>query len=269
MRTSTLPRQQLKRLLASQEEIKAWIDANGCLIIGVGMLKGGTGKTTMTIFIALYLSLILGLKVLVIDTDNNSQSVDNWYKVRENRVDDEGNPAPEEVPFNLVTYDCSNKAEDAPDLDVVIDSFRDEYDVLLVDSGGAGKVEYWELCQAAHMVLLPFGPSGFEWNRIAPTAKTAARGGKANGNRLKAFVCMVKCTGRNTLAADARPVVEAIMAAKIDDDIREKIDIVFVDKEFEISDAPEYPRSWDETPKRVHLEEVGLLFRHGMKEVIG
>lgn len=263
MKTSTLPRQQLKRLLASQEEIRAWISDNGCLVIGVGMLKGGTGKTTMTIFVALYLSLILGLKVLVIDTDNNSQSIDNWYKVREARPG-----GPEKVPFDLVTYDCKNKAEDAPDLDDVIDSFREAYDVILVDSGGAGKEEYWELCQSARMVLLPFAPSGFEWNRIAPTAKTAARGGKANDARLKVFVCMVKCTGRNTLAADARPVVEAIMATKIDDDIREKIDIAFVDVEFEISDAPEYPRSWDETPKRNHLEEMGLLFRHAMKEVI-
>jgi chromosome partitioning protein len=269
VKTSTLPRQQLKRLLAPQDSIRAWINDNGCLVIGVGMLKGGTGKTTMTIFLALYLSLTLGLKVLVIDTDNNSQSVDNWYKIREARVDDEGNSAPEKVPFDLDTYDCSNKAEDAPDLDDVIDSFRDDYDVIIVDSGGAGKTEYWELCQSARIVFLPFAPSGFEWNRIAPTAKQAARGGKANDNRLKVFVCMVKTTGRNTLAADARPVVETIMATKIDDDIREKIDIDFVAKEFEISDAPEYPRAWDETPKRTHLEEVGLLFRHAMKEVIG
>lgn len=263
MKTSTLPRQQMKRLLASHAEIRAWIDNNGCLVIGVGMLKGGTGKTTMTIFLALYLSLILGLKVVVIDTDNNSQSVDNWYKVRESRPG-----GPEKVPFDLVTYDCKNQEEDAPDLDDVIDACRKTHDVVIVDSGGAGKEEYWELCQAAHMVLLPFAPSGFEWNRIAPTAKTAARGGKANENRLKVFVCMVKCTGRNTLAADARPVVESIMAMKIDDDIRDKIDITFVGKEFEISDSPEYPRSWDETPKRTHLEEVGLLFRHAVKEVV-
>ncbi|MFI0967059.1 ParA family protein [Streptomyces sp. NPDC021080] len=268
MRTSTLPRQQMKKLLASQNEIKAWVKDNGCLVIGVGMLKGGTGKTTMTIFFALYLAVILGLKVLVIDTDNNSQSIDNWYKVREARVDDEGNPEPEKVPFDLVTYDCKTKAEDDPDLDDVIDSFRDTYDVILVDSGGAGKEEYWELCKSAHMVFLPFAPSGYEWNRIAPTAKTAARGGKANEARLKVFVCMVKCTRRNTLAADARPVVEAIMAAKIDGDIREKIDIGFVGEEFEISDAPEYPRSWDETPRRTDLEEAGHLFRHGMKAVI-
>jgi chromosome partitioning protein len=269
VKTSTLPRQQLRRLLASHDEIRVWINQNGCLVIGVGMLKGGTGKTTMTIFLALYLAVMLGLKVLVIDTDDNSQTVDEWYKIRENREDLEGNPAPEKVPFDLVTYDAKNKAEDAPELDDVIDSFRDQFDVIIVDSGGAGKEAYWELCQKAHMVLLPFAPSGFEWNRIAPTAKTAARGGKANDNRLKVFVCMVKCTGRNTLAADARPVVEALMATKIDDEIRKKIDVAFMDKEFEISDSPDYPRAWDETPKRTHLEEMGLLFRHAMKEVIG
>lgn len=261
MKTSTLPRQQLKRLLASQDEIRAWIDRNGCLVIGVGMLKGGTGKTTMTIFLALYLAAMLGLKVLVIDTDDNSQTVDNWYKIREARQ--------EKVPFDLITYDAKDQDENAPDLDDVIDNFSANFDVIIVDSGGAGKEAYWELCQRAHMVLLPFAPSGFEWNRIAPTAKTAARGGKANENRLKVFVCMVKCTGRNSLAADARPVVEAIMATKISDDVREKADIEFMAKDFEISESPEYPRAWDETPKRTHLEEMGLLFRHAMKEVIG
>ncbi|MEU9405619.1 ParA family protein [Streptomyces sp. NPDC048281] len=261
MKTSTLPRQQLRKLLASVDEIRIWINQNDCLVIGVGMLKGGTGKTTMTIFLALYLSLTLGLKVLVIDTDDNSQSVDNWLKVRENRQ--------EKIPFDVTTYDAKDKTEDAPELDDIIDSFREGYDVIIVDSGGAGKEAYWELCQSANLVLLPFAPSGFEWNRIPPTAKTAARGGKANENRLKLFACMVKTTGRNTLAADARPVVDALMQAKIDDDTREKIDVFFVDEEFEISDSPEYPRSWDETPKRTHLEEVGLLFRHAMKEVIG
>ncbi|MFD8656163.1 ParA family protein [Streptomyces mirabilis] len=264
MKTSTLPRQQMKRLLASQEEIRAWIEKNGCLVVGVGMLKGGTGKTTMTIFIAFYLAWLLGLKVLVIDTDDNSQSVDNWYKVRE------GLPGgPESVPFDIVTYDSKDKADDAPDLDDVIDSYRDAYDAIVVDSGGAGKEAYWELCQSANLVLLPFAPSGFEWNRIAPTVKTAARGGKANDNRLKVLVCMVKCTAQNSLAAEARPVVEHIMATKIGPDVSEKIDVSFVGKEFEISQSPEYPRCWVENPKRTHLEEVGHLFRHAMKEVIG
>lgn len=270
MSTSTLPRQNLHKtalskaalVLASYEEIKIWIDKNGCLVIGIGMLKGGTGKTTMTIFVALYFALMLGLKVLVIDTDDNSQSVDEWYKVREQR------PTPEEVPFSLITYDCDSRDADAPDLDDVINAHKNDFDVIIVDSGGAGKEAYWELCKTAHMVLLPLAPSGFEWNRIPATLKQAARGGKANEHRLKAFVCLVKCSGNNTLAEEGRPAIEAVLETKVDDEVRERIDLFFPGEEYEISSSPDYPRAWNVTPKRTQLNEVGNLVRHALKEVV-
>ncbi|MGA5598425.1 division plane positioning ATPase MipZ [Streptomyces cellulosae] len=246
----------MKRLLASQDEIKAWVQENGCLVIGVGMLKGGTGKTTMTIFVALYVALMLGLKVCVIDTDDNSQSVDNWYQVREQRG--------EEVPFDLVSYDCNN--EDGPDLDDVITQLKRQYDVIVVDSGGAGKEAYWELCQSAHMVLLPLAPSGFEYNRIPATVKQAARGGKANENRLKVFICLVKCNNGSTLREEGRAAIEVILENGIDEVDRSRIDLTFVGEDFEISGSPDYSRAWSETPKRTHLDEMGKLFRHTMKK---
>lgn len=56
---------------------RAW-DA---FVIVVGMLKGGTGKTTSAWFIALYYAVVLGIPTLLLDADATSQSAHDWFKV--------------------------------------------------------------------------------------------------------------------------------------------------------------------------------------------
>ncbi|MEV7675132.1 ParA family protein [Streptomyces sp. NPDC088752] len=254
MKTSTLPRQQHKKMLAqiaSREEVLLWIDENGCLVIGIGVLKGGTGKTTSTIFLALYLAVTLGLKVAVVDTDDNSQSVDNWYQIREHRG--------EAVPFDIVSFDP--KDEDA-DLDALIDSLKETHQIVIVDLGGAGKETYWEMCTVSNFVLLPVAPSGYEISRIRASLKQASKGAKANRD-LRAAVFMVKCSGNNTLADEQRPVLEAILAED-----PAGVPTTLVPEQFQISGSPDYPRSWETTPKRAQLEEFGHLFRYLMKGLV-
>lgn len=238
---------------ASREEILAWLDEDGCLVIGIGVLKGGTGKTTSAIFLALYLAILFNLKVVVVDTDDNSQTVDAWHRVREQRK--------EEVPFDLVSYDP--KDEDGPDLDDLIEALKEDYQVVIVDSGGAGKETYWEMCKVADLVILPVAPSGYEISRIKASLRQAAKGSKANPD-LRVFVYMVKCSGNNTLAEEHRPVLEAIVGAEDPS----KVQAFLVPEEFQISGSPDYPRSWSVTPKRPQLEEFGLLFRHLMKGIV-
>lgn len=257
MKTSTLPRQRLQEVtkrLMSRDEILKWVERLGCFIIGVGMLKGGTGKTTSTIYLALYLAKMLGLTVCVVDTDDNSQTVDNWYKVRERRG--------EEVPFDLVTYDP--KDEDGPDFDDVLDELSKSYDVILVDVGGAGKETYWELSKTAHMLLLPMAPSGYETTRMPATLKQASRGGKQNQNQFKVFMVLIKCDNRTTLPEEQLAALDGALEAIDVAQFRISVDLVGPD--FLISNAPHYPRSWDLTPKTPDLEEYGVLFRYMMKE---
>ncbi|MFJ4902850.1 division plane positioning ATPase MipZ [Streptomyces sp. NPDC088727] len=258
MKSSTLPRQQHKKLLemvASYDEIRLWIDENGCLVIGVGVLKGGTGKTTSTIFLALWLAVVLGLSVAVIDTDDNSQTVDNWYRIREMMT------PPEKVPFDLYSYDP--KDEDGPDLDDVIDELGQSHQVVIVDSGGAGKETYWEMCKSANLVILPVAPSGYETSRIKASLRQAAKGAKANSD-LRVSVFLVKCSGNNSLAEEQRPLLEALIEAEDP----AKVKAFMVPEEFQISGSPDYPRSWETTPKRAHLDEFGMLLRHLMKGLV-
>ncbi|MFH8483102.1 division plane positioning ATPase MipZ [Streptomyces sp. NPDC018055] len=256
MDISTLPRQQHKKLramLASVEEIKLWIDDHDCLVIGIGVLKGGTGKTTSTLFFALYLAIVLGLKVAVIDTDDNSQSVDNWHKIRDERE--------EEVPFTLFSYDP--KDEESPDLDDLVESLKDQFQVIIVDTGGAGKEAYWEMCKAAHLMLLPVAPSGYEISRINASLRQAAKGTKANPD-LRVMVFMVKCSGNNTLAQEQRPVLQRI----VDTQDPALVNAMLVPEEFQISGSPDYPRSWETTPRRKELQEFGQLTKFLVKELV-
>lgn len=264
MKASTLPRQQLRKLLAedtaSREQILNFIELAKCLVIGIGMLKGGTGKTTSTIFLALYLHIALGLKVAVIDTDDNSQSVEAWTKLRTAKK------VPEDIPFDVYVYSTKVEDDEAPQpLDELIADLKDEgYQAILVDIGGAGKQEYLEMCAVAHMVLLPVAPSGFEISRIAATIKQASRAGKFNELGLKVFVTLVKCDNRTSLPEEGRAAVNAVLAGLGGIPGAE---VYHTDETFQISNSPDYPRSWNTTPKLPQLEEFGFLFRHVMKAV--
>ncbi|WP_428957958.1 ParA family protein [Streptomyces sp. cg35] len=258
MDISTLPRQQHKDLvamLAGLEAIQAWIDENGCLVIGIGVLKGGTGKTTSTIFFALYLAIVLGLNVAVIDTDDNSQSVDNWHNIRDARGED--------VKFTLYSYDP--KDENAQDLDDMIEGLAANHQVILVDSGGAGKETYWEMCKVAHMLLLPVAPSGYEIARVRSSLRLADKSAKSKiEGDLQVTVFMVKCSGNNTLAQEQRPVLQNI----VDTCETKFVSPTLAPEPFQISGSPDYPRSWETTPKRPQLQEFGQLFRFLMKDLV-
>lgn len=48
----------------------------GALVIAIGGPKGGASKTTLAVYIALFVARILGLRVLFIDSDRNRSSLD-------------------------------------------------------------------------------------------------------------------------------------------------------------------------------------------------
>lgn len=259
MRISTLPRQQYKQLMREQllsaDELLAWIKSIGSLVVGVGMLKGGTGKTTASIFIALWFAWKLGLRVCVVDTDNNSQSVVNWLKVR--------NALQDNVPFDHVVYD--EKDDEGPELDYVIDQLKESFDVVIVDTGGAGKEAYWEVCNRAHLMILPVAPSGIEVVRIPPTLRQANRASKANENTLRVSVVMIKCDKRTSLPAEQRPTIQRHVASAMDEVKSSNLVVSMPAEAFEISGSPDYPRFWETMPKPSHTEEWGALLRHVLK----
>ncbi|MGY2063530.1 ParA family protein, partial [Nocardia gipuzkoensis] len=66
------------------------------LVVTLGNLKGGVGKTTSAFFLAGYFAQVHQLRVLVIDADPLSQTGYSWYRrLLKGEID---------VPFTLIAF---------------------------------------------------------------------------------------------------------------------------------------------------------------------
>lgn len=216
------------------------------LTIAVGMLKGGTAKSTSVIYLALWWS-VMGAKVCVVDTDTNSQSLWNWFKIRQ--------ALDEPVPFTLIRHHPGD------DIGLEIDARSKEYDVVLVDLGGGDKEMFMDVCKRATLLLIPVAPSGFEISRLRATFHAAENAAldRTTDEDLSVYVLLVKCPPRSTLAREQR---ETLLNPGDGDPYP------VLPEEAQISNAVHYPRAWEETPKVTQLEEYGRMMRHALEGMI-
>lgn len=244
----------LMRLMASGQSIIKWVKSRRGLVVGVGILKGGAGKSTSSLYLALYFALVLNLDVVIVDTDDNSQSLTRWYAQHK--------ALGHKIPFTLVEHPV--KGKDAITLEKRLKDLKGKHDVIIVDLGGGDKETFTDLCQDGHLLLMPSAPSGWETDRIQATLHTASRAARLNLEGLAVYNFFVKCDFKTTLAEEER---EAVMVDLSEDD-PDFIMPPFLHPYFDISNAPHHIRSWNTMPKRRELEEWGLLIRHALKAII-
>lgn len=134
----------------------------------VGMLKGGVGKTRLSMLIAFFLAM-LGFRVVFIDADSTSQSGHLWKTRVENSEEVPG----QKLPFELVAYPLD-------DLDRKIDEFRNRGDVdyVICDIGGGNTNAFMAAVRRASKLVIPIGADQSEVDRLAPT-RLAALGAAA------------------------------------------------------------------------------------------
>lgn len=245
---------ELRALIAPVKAIVEWIRSRGALLIGVGILKGGAGKSTSALYIALYCARVLGLRVAIVDTDNNSQSLANWFAVHKALGD--------AIPFDLYEHPVTGK--DVITLDKRVKKLRPHYDVIIVDLGGGDKETFTDLCQEGDILLMPSAPSGWETVRIQATLQTAARAARLNIGGLAVYNFFVKCDFRTTLPMEQREAMAVDLSGQDEDFIMPP----FLHPYFDVSNAPHHIRSWEEVPKVTDLDEWGLLIRHAMVGVM-
>lgn len=245
----------LKGMLAPVPQIIRWIKARtGALIVGVGMLKGGTGKSTSVLYLALWFARVLNLKVCVVDTDTNSQSLANWYAKHE--------ALGSTPPFAIVEHDVSDRR--TPTLKKRIKELAPLYDVVLVDLGGGDKEAFVDLCEFGHLLFVPAAPSGWETSRVQPTLQTAASAARLNVEGLIVYMILVACDFNTSLPREQRAALEVDLSEIDDDFVPVPLPHPYVD----VSDAVHYPRSWESIPKLGDLEEFSLLMRYAMVAVM-
>jgi chromosome partitioning protein len=142
-------------------------------VITVGALKGGVGKSTLSVFLAcVYASR--GLRVLYVCADPLSQTGRDWW----NQADDGGHPMP---------YDLEHWADTA-----VGDQIRrralGHYDVVIVDTGGESDSILRSAVEVADFVLLATSPRQLDVRRLLATFQSAYAAAKAVGRAIDVAV---------------------------------------------------------------------------------
>ncbi|MCG7204736.1 ParA family protein [Streptomyces arenae] len=157
----------------------------------VGMLKGGTGKTTTAWFIALYYAVVLGIPTLLLDADASSQSAYDWFKVAQ--------ADGFEIPANLTVerYPFDDIAE-------YIRTKRVEFGAIIVDAGGGSAKIFHDAVTEADRLLVPVAPTKIERRKLVATFEEAERAAARNERGVTAHVVLVKADDRTVLPRTAK-----------------------------------------------------------------
>ncbi|HEY9014136.1 MAG TPA: ParA family protein [Gemmatimonadales bacterium] len=166
-------------------------------ILAIGCVKGGVGKTTTAIFLALAYT-ILGAKVLVICADPKNGAARKWAR-RARKIN--GTP----LPFGVVAHPSPDLAEEIEE-----NGWHEEYDLIIIDTGGESDRIWKAAATIADRLLMTFSPSPADLDALPETAdgiREAVR--DSSGNKL-VDILLVKCKGNSRMQATAREELEKV-----------------------------------------------------------
>lgn len=147
------------------------------LVITLGNLKGGVGKTTSAFFLAAYFAQVHELRVLVIDADPLSQTGYSWYR----RLLRGGI----EVPFKLIAFPSRH-------VDDCITDNAGKFDVIIVDAGGESAEIFKAAIPQSDELILLTSVSPSEVKRVPSTYKAAEEAAADSGREIRVRVLMTK-----------------------------------------------------------------------------
>ncbi|WP_054816446.1 ParA family protein [Nocardia arizonensis] len=147
------------------------------LVVTLGNLKGGVGKTTSAFFLASYFAQVHERRVLVIDADPLSQTGYSWHR----RLSQSGIP----IPFELIAFPSRHVA------DCVADNAA-AYDVVIIDAGGESAEIFKAAIPVSDELLLLTSVSPSEVKRVPSTYRAAEEAAAGSGREIRVRVLMTK-----------------------------------------------------------------------------
>ncbi|MFE5283707.1 ParA family protein [Nocardia sp. NPDC056611] len=147
------------------------------LVITLGNLKGGVGKTTSAFFLASYFTTAHELRVLVIDADPLSQTGYSWYRrLQKAEVD---------IPFELLAFPSRHVN------DCITDNSAN-YDVIIVDAGGESADIFKAAVPVSDELILVTSVSPSEVKRVPSTYRAAEEAAAEHEKAVRVRVLMTK-----------------------------------------------------------------------------
>jgi chromosome partitioning protein len=147
------------------------------LVITLGNLKGGVGKTTSAFFLASYFALVHELRVLVIDADPLSQTGYSWYRrLTKGEIN---------VPFELIAFPSRH-------VDDCITDNAAAFDVIIVDAGGESAEIFKAAVPESHELILLTSVSPSEVKRVPSTYRAAEEAVAERNRQIRVRVLMTK-----------------------------------------------------------------------------
>nr|WP_040745589.1 ParA family protein [Nocardia transvalensis] len=147
------------------------------MVVTLGNLKGGVGKTTSAFFLAGYFAREHDLRVLVIDADPLSQTGYSWYRrLQKGGID---------VPFTLIAFPSRHVH------DCITDNAAD-YDVIIVDAGGESADIFKAAVPSTDELVLLTSVSPSEVKRVPSTYRAAEEAAVDAAREIRVRVLMTK-----------------------------------------------------------------------------
>ncbi|MEV6767528.1 ParA family protein [Nocardia sp. NPDC051030] len=147
------------------------------LVVTLGNLKGGVGKTTSAFFLASYFATVHELRVLVIDADPLSQTGYSWFR-RLQKADIA-------IPFELIAFPSRHVN------DCITDNAAN-YDVIVVDAGGESADIFKAAVPVSDELILVTSVSPSEVKRVPSTYRAAEEAAADSSRAISVRVLMTK-----------------------------------------------------------------------------
>lgn len=147
------------------------------LIITIGCLKGGVGKSTSAFFLAAYFAVFHGLRVLVIDADPLSQTGYSWYRALKK--------AGLAWPFDLISFPSKHVGD-------CIEDNQAGYDVIIVDTGGENEEIFKSSVRKSQELIIAAAPTDADLERVPPTFTAATQAAAGLDHEIRVRVLLTK-----------------------------------------------------------------------------